>query len=323
MKKWFVQIVLSIIIAVCGFFGVIFLAPDLMTSVFVNAERSMASLERKRLQLTTGEVITYLESARSDAEGKRKETIVLLHGFGSNKDIFVRAARHLTDDYHVILPDLVGFGESTRQLGLNYTSQRQAYRLRQFLIEKRATHAHIGGNSMGGHVALAYVAKYPKLTKSLWLLNPGGFWSAPQMPALKGFGKSKNNPLMVTTPEDYVALYQLTMHQPPFVPTPVLKSMAKASVAFHELEYDIARQLSADAIEQRAKTIKLPTLLVWGKEDQLLHADTVTRVKALMPQTKIIMMDNVGHMPMVEVPKQAVTDYVNFLQSISAQHSNQ
>lgn len=296
-------------IVMVGMVAGLFIAPDVMTNIAVSTERSMANLEKKSLQLPTGEIVTYLESVQDPKNNK--PTIVLLHGFGANKDNFTRFAKHLTD-YHVIIPDLVGFGESTRRQGLNYASDAQAFRIRQFLIKKQATQSHLGGSSMGGHIALAYGAKYPEGVKSLLLLNTGGFWQVPATPLFKNFGHGKH-PLQVQTKADYIKLYKLTMHKPPFVPTPMLGSMAKISIANQDIEKNIAGQLIKDDIEARAKKVKVPTLVVWGENDLLLSPDTANYIKKIMPHSKVIMMPETGHLPMIEQPKRVAEDYLAFL----------
>lgn len=317
MKKWLTRILLTITIAVLGLVGSLQVAPDQMTAFAIDLERSAAGLEKKQLTLPSGETIVYLENDTAQNAQDKKETLVLLHGFGSNKDIFVRAAAKLTDDFHVLIPDQAGFGESTRKLGQDYTSDKQAVRLQQFLASKNISKAHIGGNSMGGHIALAYAAMFPELTKSLWLINPGGFWSVPLPPAMKSFGR-EDHALLVKSADDFKHLYELTMYNPPYVPEAMLEVMAKPSIADRPLHVEISKQLVKDSIESRAATVKVPTLLTWGEEDQLINLKTTETILKLMPQTKLILMKDTGHMPMAENPKQVVNDYVAFLKSLNS-----
>ena len=281
------------------------------TRLAVHLERKVSGLEKKQLTLNTGEHIVYLE-----AGDPKHETIVLLHGFGANKDNFTRFSRKLSDQYHVILPDSVGFGESSHIDNARYDSDAQAIRLHQFITQLGIQQIHLGGSSMGGHISLAFAAKYPQQVKSLLLLDSGGFWSVPRMPIFANFGSGKN-PLIIENEEDYLKLYQIVMSNPPFVPQFMLKQFAQDSLKNAALERNISAQLTADPIEERAKTVKAPTLVIWGKEDQLLDVKTTQTIKALMPQAQVIIMDNTGHLPMLEAPTKVAKDYLLFLKKLS------
>lgn len=286
--------------------------PQGTTQLAVDLERKVSGLEKKQLTLSTGEQIVYLE-----AGDPKHETIVLLHGFGANKDNFTRFSRKLTDQYHVILPDSVGFGESSRIENAQYNSDAQATRLHQFITQLGIKQIHLGGSSMGGHISLAFAAKYPQQVKSLLLLDSGGFWSVPRMPIFANFGSGKN-PLIIENEEDYLKLYQVVMSNPPFVPQFMLREFAQDSLKNAALERNISTQLATDPIEQRAKTVKTPTLVIWGKEDQLLDVKTTQTIKALMPQAQIIIMDNTGHLPMLEAPTKVAKDYLLFLKNVNS-----
>src|SRR6478735_3598161 len=84
-----------------------------MTQTARGIERWRADLERKEIVLSDGTRIAYLE-------GGGGEPLVLVHGFGADKDNFTRVARWLTPHYRVIVPDLVGFGESAHRADVDY-----------------------------------------------------------------------------------------------------------------------------------------------------------------------------------------------------------
>ena len=140
------------------------------TQKLVQYERSKSYLEIKALTLTSGDKMVYAENGNIAGE-----PLLLIHGFGGNKDNFTRIARQL-DGYHLIIPDLLGFGESSKPMSADYRSEAQATRLHELLQAKGlAENIHVGGNSMGGAISVAYAAKYPKDVKSLWLVDSAGF----------------------------------------------------------------------------------------------------------------------------------------------------
>ena len=77
--------------------------------------------------------------------------------------------RHLAADYHVVVPDLPGFGESSRLWEENYDVDSQVERLHAFFAAIKLRGSHLVGNSMGGQIACTYAARYPDEVLSLTL----------------------------------------------------------------------------------------------------------------------------------------------------------
>ena len=287
------------------------------TQKLIQFERNKAKLEKKVLTLASGDTMTYLEGGNINGE-----PLLLIHGFGANKDNFTRIAREL-NDCHLIIPDLLGFGESSKPMQADYRADAQAQRLHELLQAKGvASHIHIGGNSMGGAISVAYAAMYPDNVKSLWLLDSGGFWSV-------GFPKDRfdddsfdNSPLLVKNTEDYFALYNLVMYKPPYIPKTVQAVFAQTNIANRDLHANILKQITADNVEARAKIIaqrNIPTLVVWGTEDKIIKPETATIMTKLMPQAQLIMMSEVGHVPMIEAVKETASDYKAFRATLKGQ----
>ena len=279
------------------------------TQKLVNYERNKSSLTAKVLTLANGEQMAYLEGGNLTAE-----PLLLIHGFGGNKDNFTRIADEL-GSYHLIIPDLLGFGDSSKPMSADYRSEAQATRLHELLqVKGLASHIHIGGNSMGGAISVAYAAKYPNDVKSVWLVDSAGFWSTGISKSLEG-ATLENNPLLVNNNEDFNRMYDFVMYKPPFVPKSVKAVFAQERIANKELESKILEQIVTDTVEERAQIIaeyNIPTLVVWGEKDQVIKPETVNAIKEIIPQTQIVMMKGVGHVPMIEAVKQTAEDYKAF-----------
>ena len=138
------------------------LAPARAATIGLAFERRRAGLVWDSVTIPGAEM-PYLE-------GGHGETIVLLHSFAGDKDNFIRTAVYLTRHYHVVIPDLPGFGEATRDAGAQYSIGQQAANLHAFLYKLGLDRVHLGGNAMGGFVATEYAAHYPAQVASLWLL---------------------------------------------------------------------------------------------------------------------------------------------------------
>ncbi|WP_201629529.1 alpha/beta fold hydrolase [Psychrobacter maritimus] len=284
------------------------------TQKIIQYERSKSDLEIKSLTLASGDKMVYAENGNVAGE-----PLLLIHGFGGNKDNFTRIARQL-EGYHLIIPDLLGFGASSKPMSTDYRSEAQATRLHELLQAKGlAANIHVGGNSMGGAISVAYAAKYPKEVKSLWLVDSAGFWSAGIHEALAG-ATLENNPLLINSNEDFYKMYDFVMYKPPYLPKSIKAVFAQERIANKELHAKILEQIVTDNVEERAKIIaqyKIPTLVVWGEKDQIIKPETVNLIKEIIPQSEVIMMPEVGHVPMVEALEKTADDYKAFREKLN------
>ena len=283
------------------------------TQKIIQYERNKSDLDVKSFTLTSGDKLVYAENNNLTAE-----PLLLIHGFGGNKDNFTRIADEL-EDYHLIIPDLLGFGESSKPMSADYRSQAQATRLHELLQAKGlASNIHIGGNSMGGAISVAYAAKYPKDVKSLWLVDSAGFWSAGVPKSLEG-ATLENNPLLINSKEDFYKMYDFVMYKPPYLPKSVKAVFAQERINNKELDAKILEQIVTDNVEERAQIIadyNIPTLVVWGEKDQVIKPETVNVIKDIIPQAQVIMMEDIGHVPMIEAVEQTAEDYKGFREGI-------
>ena len=284
------------------------------TQKLITYERNKSDLDAKAFTLASGEKMAYLEN-----DNLAGEPLILIHGFGGNKDNFTRIADKL-EDYHLIIPDLLGFGDSSKPMSADYRANAQAQRLHELLQAKGVASAiHVGGNSMGGSISVAYAAMYPESVESLWLLDSAGFWSAGIHEAFED-ATPDDNPLVIDSTEQYFELYKLVMFDPPYIPRSVQAVFAQDSIVNRELHKNILEQIVEDNVEERAKVVtkyNIPTLIVWGEEDNIIKPETAELMSELMPHAQVIMMPGVGHVPMIEAVEQTADDYKNFREGIN------
>jgi pimeloyl-ACP methyl ester carboxylesterase len=280
-------------------------APERAVHAALEYERRLAGLERKEITLAGGPTYVYLE-------GGKGAPLLLLHGFGANKDNFTRVAKHLTPHYRVIVPDQAGFGESAKPLQADYGPRAQAERMRAFAGALGISKLHLGGNSMGGHIALTYAALSPKEVESLWLLSAAGVWSAPPSEMRRKMLETGENPLLVQDEDDFAALLALVMAKPLMIPRVFLDVLAQERIRNYALEERIFKQLAADAVEERIRGLAVPSLIVWGQQDQVLHPGSAGVLQMLLIKSEVVMMQGVGHVPMLEQPERSALDYLRF-----------
>jgi pimeloyl-ACP methyl ester carboxylesterase len=284
------------------------LAPERMTRLALSAERRRGSL-RARQARVDGVDMPYLE-------GGRGEVLLLVHGFGGDKDNFTRIARFLTPHYRVLVPDLPGFGDASRDPEANYSMAGQAARLHRFLAQLGIDRAHVGGNSMGGFIAAQLAATQPQAVASLWLLDAAGTEAAYDTALLKRYLKTGETPLLVRSVEQYDALVAVATHKAPLMPRFVRTALGRRAVADFALHSRIMQQMTASPLlETQYRELQTPALIVWGAQDQLLNPEGAGALAQLFPNSRVRIMDGIGHMPMVEAPRQTAQDYVEFRRS--------
>lgn len=294
-----------IIICILAGIGFLYLAPEKATKLAIDLERKRSGLTRKEITLPGELHYVYLE-------GGQGEPLVLLHGFGANKDTFIRVARFLTPHYRVIIPDHIGFGESSHPQNANYSAGAQAVRIRTLAQALGITKLHLGGNSMGGQISMMYAALYPDEVESLWLLDPGGIWSAPSSGLREIIVKTGENPLLARSEDEFAKIFAFVMADPPFIPRPILNVIAQERIHNYELEKRIFKEITADPAEKYVTGLKTPTLIVFGDKDRVINPATAEVLHRLMPRSEVIIMSGVGHLPMLEQPRKAAGDYLKF-----------
>jgi pimeloyl-ACP methyl ester carboxylesterase len=273
-------------------------------------ERSHAGLQRKDLTLADGTHIAYLE-------GGSGAPLVLVHGFGADKDNFTRVARYLVPHYRVIVPDLVGFGESTHRTDVDYHYAAQARRLHAFTQALGLARLDLGGNSMGGGISMSFAAQYPQEVASLWLIDAAGIAEAPPSELARIVTTTGTNPLMITRESDFPAFLKFVMSDPPWIPGSLMDVLARERIANQAVERLVFQQIATDSVSGAVKGLATPTLIVWGAEDRALSVGTVPVLQALLPNAQAIVMPHVGHAPMIERPKPTAEDYLRFRDSLA------
>jgi len=308
MKKKNILLV-SVLAIFLAAVGVYYVFPDAAFKLLLKAERSRAGLQQHRLEVE-GLHIEYLEGGQGDV-------LLLLHGFGANKDNWTRISKHLTPHFNVVAPDLPGFGESSRPSGLDYSIAAQADRVHAFVRRLGLSRFHLGGSSMGGYIAGVYAAQHPENVISLWLVAPGGVVSAEPSEMHRQLSAGNSNPLVVESVEEYRRLIDFIFVQRPFIPGPMLKVLAKDAIKNRPLNQKIWMQIletsKKTGLEDALNGSMVPALVLWGDSDRALHVSGAKILDSVMPNAQVAIMEDVGHLPMVEKPKETADIYLRFL----------
>jgi pimeloyl-ACP methyl ester carboxylesterase len=308
MKKKYILLI-AVLTMVLAVVVVYYAFPEVAFKLLLKAERSSAGLKQHSMEVD-GLHIEYLEGGQGDV-------VLLLHGFGANKDNWTRISKYITPHYRVIAPDLPGFGDSSRQPDANYTIGAQADRVNAFVRTLGIQSFHLGGSSMGGNIAGVYAAQHPENVISLWLVAPGGVTSAEPSEMKRALDSGKSNPLVVESVEDYKRLIDFIFVEKPFIPGPMLKQLAKDAIRNRPLNQKIFKQINVasdtSGLESTLNGSVVPTLILWGTNDRVLHVSGAKILESVMPQAQVAIMEGVGHLPMIEKPGETAKIYMSFL----------
>ena len=291
----------------------LYLSPAALLASVQFTERQLAGLDSRNVQV--GEFnIHYYEGGPQGAE-----TILMIHGFGADKGNWLRFSRPLTARYHVVALDLPGFGDSSKPEG-SYDVGTQVERLNAFAKALGIHKLHLIGNSMGGHIAALYAARHPEEVLSVALLNNAGV-NAPQASELfKRLDRGDANPLLVRNADDFSNMLDLLFVEKPPLPGSLKQYLAERAMASHDFNQKIFNQLRERYIplETELAKIQVPTLLLWGDQDQILDVSSIKVMQPLLKQPTVVIMQACGHLPMIERPEETAEHYQTFLDSVKS-----
>ncbi len=305
MRKILVAILVVIVAVVAGYYAF----PEKVARYIINAARSKAGLNKNEIKIDD-HTIVYLE-------GGKGPTILLLHGYTANKDNWTRFAGYLTKDYHVVIPDIPGYGESSKLMDSSYDLSHQISRLHKFTEALKLENFHIAGSSMGGFFAGIYAVRYPDEIISLGLFDAGGVMSLGKSEVTKMMEKGEN-PFVLKDSSDMSRFMKLVFVNPPSLPYPLKKVMVQTALANRKIYEKEFKEVSSDflSLEKELPNIEAQTLILWGDRDKILDVSSVPVFEKGLKNHKTVIIKDCGHLPMVEKPKETATHYIDFIKGV-------
>lgn len=273
-------------------------------------EQRLSGLERKSIQVGDHQ-ITYLEGGQGPA-------MVLLHGITADSGNWTRFARYFTGNYRVIIPDLPGFGDSSRIQTASYSIPAQSERLHDLVQALGVQQFHLAGNSMGGYIGAYYAAQHPQEVLSLGLFNAAGVDAPTQSQFMKDLYVGKNQ-MLPQDRDDYKRVLKLVMQDPPYIPGFVFNSLADRALEHREFNRKVFAELQQQNLDlaPHLPKITVPTLLLWGEHDRVIDVSSIVVFQQNLSSSKttVSILPDVGHLPMLEQPAETAKRYAAFLGS--------
>lgn len=261
--------------------------------------------------------------------GSGRPEVVLVHGYGTHGGFWRKWIPELSRQHRVHAVDLMGFGAAPAPFTGDYSPAAQSRRLAEFLRQARE-HAPLVlvGHSLGGGIALfaavnlaeelgpsplaglvivsgaAYPQPLPiymslarrRFVGDLFLLAP-----PPRAAIRRGIRGIVSDPDSVT--DEQVDVYRL----------PLMRVRRRWAALQAARRIDMSE---AAALAPRLRALDVPSLLVWGEDDEVVPLDLARRLARDLPGARLVTLPGVGHLPPEEAPRRSLLPVLRFLDTL-------
>jgi pimeloyl-ACP methyl ester carboxylesterase len=220
------------------------------------------------------------------------EVLILLHGLMGALSNWEGVINEFKTRYKVIIPMLPIYEMPIITTGVRSLSSFLA----KFVKFKNLNNFTLIGNSLGGHVALLYVLKHPEKVKAMVLAGSSGLYE-------DSFGGS----FPKRESYDYVQEKVAYTFYDPKTATPELVNEVFDTVNNREKVIRILAMAKSAIRHNMAKDlprIKVPSCIVWGKDDKVTPPRVAEQFHELLPNSELHWVDKCGHAPMMERPEE-------------------
>ncbi|MGY1832362.1 alpha/beta fold hydrolase [Geodermatophilus sp. SYSU D01180] len=279
--------------------------------------------------------------------GAPRERALYVHGLGGASTNWTDLAALLAVRCAGWAVDLPGFGRSQPPTGGSYSIRGHVRAVVEVLEHVRdqpgdgqGGPVHLLGNSLGGLVSLLVAARRPDLVASLTLVSPAmPVYRVPQafsralllllLPGVPGVAERR---LAGVTPEQSVrGMLQMCFGEPARVPPERIdaaveetRERARQEWANRALTRSMRGLITSYLRVGRAnawrlaRALRMPTLVVWGDRDRLVDPRLAPRVAAAVPDARLLVLETVGHVAMLEAPEETARAVLGLLEDLDA-----
>ena len=247
--------------------------------------------------------------------------IVLVHGTASSLHTWDAWTNELKKTNRVIRMDLPAFGITGPNKNADYSIESYTTFLHSFVEKLNLEKFHLAGNSLGGNVAWNYAAEHPAKVEKLILVDASGLPTNKEPPAIFKMAKTPvlRSLFLYVTPKMLITknIKEVYADDDKVTDELVTRYHKMALRAGNRQAFiDRAKtdfKLDAKINTDRLKSIQTPTLLIWGAKDLWIPLDNGKRMNRILVNSKLEVLENSGHVPMEENPKESLELLKNFL----------
>ena len=241
------------------------------------------------------------------------ELVIFLHGIGGNRLNWTDQIEAFASYYHAAAWDARGYGDSDDYEGpLNFGSY--ADDLARVLDHFEAARAHVVGLSMGGRIAMDFVARYPQRLLTLTLCDTHKGFAGLSEEKKKAFIASRKAPLVAgKEPKDIAEPVARTLVGPN-ASEAAFRRLVDSMCRLHKESY--IKSIEATAmmdVRSDLGAIKCPTHVVVGSEDRLTTVDMAREIASEIPDAELTVINDAGHLSNIEKPAEFNAAVLAFL----------
>lgn len=317
--------VLAILIVI----AVAFLYKGDLPKEFVDAKYS--SEQSRFLDVASGARVHYRDEGNPTGA-----PLVLIHGSNASLHTWEPWVARLGDTYRVITLDLPGHGLTGRTPDDDYSSAAFVSTIDAIVTHLELDNFSLGGNSMGGGATWRYALAHPQKVNAMILIDASGppQWWRERDSEVESEGEEKGRPLaftLLTKPwfraiARHLDPYTLTAqgaraayNNSPVVDQVLIDRYYELSIREGTRDATMARFGSFSRNMDETIDISVltqPTMIMWGALDGVIPASIADKFEAILPNSQKVIYENVGHIPMEEVPDISANDVRVFLSSL-------
>lgn len=253
-------------------------------------------------------------------QGPRSDSLplVLVHGTSSSLHTWDSLVAMMSAQKRLIRMDLPAFGLTGPHPAGDYSIGAYNRFLDSFLTRLGVDSFIMAGNSLGGAIAWNHAVAYPGKVRGLILVNAGGYPRKDEKGSL-GFKLAAmpvvGSILTSCTPR---WLIRKSIGNAYYDPSRISEETV---TRYHEM---ILREGNRDATlslfrtrnrpsPERIRELRCPTLVLWGRHDQLISVDNAAKFGRDIPGARVVVLENSGHVPMEENPVETAAEVRRFL----------
>lgn len=233
-----------------------------------------------------------------------KEVLLLLHGLLGELSNFTYMIDKFGAEYNVVTPILPIMQMPLKSLGL----KGMVKYIEEFVDYKGFDKVHVMGNSLGGHLAQLYTLDNPNKVSSLILTGSSGL-----------FENAMGNTFPKRGDYEFIKKKAEMVFYDPAIATKELVDEVYDTVNDRSKAIRIvvmAKSAVRNNLENKIHLINSPTLLVWGKQDDVTPPFVADKFHELLPNSTLHFIDKCGHAPMMERPEDFNNYMANFLENL-------
>src|SRR5690349_219768 len=243
--------------------------------------------------------------------------VVLVHGLGSRKEDWLPVLEPLAQKYRLLVPDQIGFGKSEKPL-LDYSVQTYVDFLNEFLRQLKVDKSSLVGESLGGWISALYATE---LGEGAHLIP------IDKLVLVDAAGLKQDAPIPNLNPSSLAAMrgvMEAVFYDTSWVTEDALRKIFTDKLAVHD-GYTVRSFLGnptreKERLDDRLASIKVPTLVTWGKQDKLLPITSGERYAAGIAGARFVSFDKCGHVPPIEKTEEFLAAVTAFLGGPAAAH---